>query len=163
MAMELARVAYTQGRKVTPWDALLEEVQSLAGQVAWLEDQIARSSREAVERGDVENADDALRPAGLAHDWVVMREARGDRLAKVSKMCIDSGIAERMLQQVELAGRLLFDAARQGVLDAVERDASLSLSPEQQLAVVTSIARAAVALERKQNGFELDGRVIDGE
>lgn len=159
MAMELARVAYTQGRRVTPWDALLEEVQSLAGQVAWLDDQIARSAREAVEKGEVEHAEDALRPGGLAWHWVDMRDARGDRLARVAKMAIDAGVAERMLQQVELQGRLMFEAARTGIEEA----AGHLLTVEQQLAVVTSIARAAVALERKQNGIELDGRTIEGE
>lgn len=166
MGMELARVAYTQGRRVTPWDALLEEVHSLAGQVAWLEDQIARSSREAVQAAALEGVSvdpgEALRPGGLAFDWVVMRDARGDRLAKVAKMAIDAGVAERMIQQVELSGRLLFDSARLGLEQANEA-LSLSLTPEQCLAVVTAIARQAVLLERRQNGMELDGRVIEGE
>lgn len=159
MAMELARVAYTQGRKITPWDALLQEVEALAGQVSWLDAQIERAAHEAVEKGDALEEADALRPGGLAFDWVVMREARGDRLAKVSKMAIDAGVAEQLLARVELQGRLLFEAAREGVLEA----AGHLLTAEQQLAVVASIARTAVALERKQNGFELDGRVIDGE
>lgn len=156
MAMELARVAYTQGRKVTPWDALLQEVEALAGQVAWLDAQIERAAGEVEREGG--SADDALRPGGLAYDWVVMREQRGDRLAKVSKMAIDAGVAEQLLARVELQGRLLFEAARIGLAEA----AGHLLSPEQQLAVVAAIARQGVALERRQNGLELDGRVIDG-
>lgn len=151
MAMELARVAYTQGRKVTPWDALLEEVQSLAGQVAWLEDQIARSSTEAVQAAALEGVTldpgEALRPGGVAFDWVIMRDQRGDRLAKVAKMAIDSGIAERMIQQVELEGRLLYEATRLSL-------ESVDMSEEQKLTLLQSIARNVVALERKQNGFK---------
>lgn len=162
MGMELARVAYTQGRKVTPWDALLQEVEALAGQVAWLDAQIERSAHEAVEKGDALEEADALRPGGLAYDWVVMREARGDRLAKVSKMAIDAGVAEQLLARVELQGRLLFEAAREGIESWLKATPELSLTGDQVLAVVASIARTAVALERKQNGFELDGRVIDG-
>jgi hypothetical protein len=145
--------AYAAKRKTTPWQALLDEVESLAAQVAWLEDKITREAGRSEEEG---GGDDALRPGGRAWDWVAMREARGDRLARVSRMAIDAGIAEVLVAQVELRGRLMLEAAQNAA-------AELSLEPEQRLALVAAIARNVVALERKQSGLELDGRPIEGE
>lgn len=142
--------AYAQARQVSPWDALLEEVQDLAGQVRWLNAKLASAS-----------SDDEIKPGGDLHCWVEMRDARGDRLAKVSKMAIDAGVAERLLQRVELQGRLMYEAATAGITQAVD-ELSLSLTADQQLALVSSIARQVVSLERAQGQLEA-GPNIDGE
>lgn len=142
--------AYAQARQVSPWDALLEEVQDLAGQVRWLNAKLASAQ-----------TDEDIAPGGDLHCWVEMRDARGDRLAKVSKMAIDAGVAERLLQRVELQGRLMFEAATAGIASTVD-ELSLSLTADQQLALVSSIARQVVSLERAQGQLE-PGSNIDGE
>lgn len=60
-----------------------------------------------------------------AREWLLMyREERG-HLARVSKMCIDAGVAQRLVAIAEDQGRVLSSAIR-AIL------AALSLSPEQQ-------------------------------
>ncbi len=68
--------------------ALLQCVYRAAGQAAWL-------------RLKVESlADDVLLCSGahgapVAHTWVRMEQEALDRLARVSKMALDGGVAER--------------------------------------------------------------------
>jgi hypothetical protein len=137
--------AYAQARQISPWDALLEEVQDLAGQVRWLNAKLASAQD-----------DDEIKPGGDLHCWVEMRDARGDRLAKVSKMCIDAGVAERLLHRVELHGRLLYEAAMRSAKE-------LDIPEVEQLALVQSIARNVIALERAQDGTDTSGNWIPGE
>lgn len=101
--------AYADALDVTPWEALLDQVKLLAGQVAWLKDK--------VQKAEFLRQEDALRPSDPDFIWVVMLEARGERLAKVSKMAIDAGVAERFVAQVELEASMMFQAALAG-LDA---------------------------------------------
>lgn len=103
--------AYADELNVTPWEALLAQVRLLYAQVQWLRWRVA----EAEEKGDA----DALRPGGAGWDWVTMLEARGERLAKVSKMAIDAGVAERLIKQIELEGEILFKSVIAG-LDAAQ-------------------------------------------
>jgi hypothetical protein len=145
--------AYAARRRTTPWEALLDELQALSAQVAWLESMITRVAEMPVDEG---GGDDALRPGGAAYDWVEMRRNRGEWLAKVSKYAIDAGVAEQMIQSVELQGRLMLEATQKAV-------AEVGLEGQQALDMVSAIARNVVALERKQAGRELDGRAIEGE
>lgn len=101
--------AYAEELDVTPWEALLSQVRLLSGQVEWLKDK--------VQKAEFLRQEDALRPSDPDFHWVVMLEARGDRLAKVSKMAIDAGVAERFVKQVELEAAHMFTAALAG-LDA---------------------------------------------
>lgn len=101
--------AYAQELNVTPWEALLSQVRLLANQVEWLKIRV----RDAESKGN----DAAIRPGGPDYDWVLMLEARGERLAKVSKMAIDAGVAERLVKQIELEAEAMFRAALTG-LDA---------------------------------------------
>jgi hypothetical protein len=133
--------AYAVARQTTPWQALLDELNDLAGQVAWLNQKIGVV-------GMVEG-DEALRPGGEAFDWVEMRDARGDRMAKVAKMCIDAGVAERMVQQVELQGALMMEAAKRAA-------GKLGLSEEQEFALVAGMARVVVELEQEQQAQALE-------
>lgn len=127
--------AYAQARETTPWQALLDEVKALAGQRAWLDERLLEEEK----RGGA----DALRPGGTGWDWVQMRDARGDRLAKVSKMAIDAGVAQFMLEQVRAQGELLFRAC---TLAAKE----LELPEADQLKLVTALARKLTELESAQ-------------
>lgn len=127
--------AYAVARQTTPWQALLDELNDLAGQVSWLNQKIGMVG--------MVHGDDAIKPGGEAFDWVEMRDARGDRMAKVAKMCIDAGVAERMVQQVELQGALMMEAAKRSAK-------VLGLSDEQEFALVAGMARVVVELEQEQ-------------
>lgn len=127
--------AYAQARETTPWQALLDEVKDLAGQVAWLNDRLLEEEKLG--------GADALRPGGSGWDWVQMRDARGDRLAKASKMAIDAGVATYMLTQVRAQGELMFRAASLAA-------AKLGLPESDQLKLVTELARSMTELEAAQ-------------
>ena len=133
--------AYAVARGTTPWQALLDELNDLAGQVAWLNQKIGIE-------GFV-GGDDSLRPGGSAHDWVEMRDARGDRIAKVAKMCIDAGVAERMVQQVELQGAMMMEAAKRAAR-------VLNLDDAQEFALIAGMGRAVVELEKEEQAKALE-------
>jgi len=81
---------------VTPWDALLGEVRRTAYRVGWLESKLA----EAVE-------DEDLVRGGRLYEFVRWQERERAQLARVAKMAIDGGVAERIVAQVEADGRAL--------------------------------------------------------
>jgi hypothetical protein len=92
-----------------------------------------------------------------------MRTDRGDRLARVSKMAIDAGVAQMLLQRVELQGELLYRAASEGIAAAVDR-LNLPLDEEAQLDLVASIARQVVRLEEEQETKAIGAlKALDGE
>jgi hypothetical protein len=132
--------AYAQARDTTPWDALLDEVKDLAGQVAWLNDRLMEEEKLG--------GANALRPGGAGWDWVQMRDARGDRLARVSKMAIDAGVATFMVHQVRAQGELMFRAASLAAAD-------LGLPEADQLRLVTALARKLTELEAQQQVEEV--------
>lgn len=103
----LMAMSYAEELDVTPWEALLSQVRLLANQVEWLRLRVL----EAESKGGAE----AIRPGGSDFDWVLMLDTRGDRLAKVSKMAIDSGVAERLVRQIELEAAAMFRAAIAGL------------------------------------------------
>lgn len=144
-------------KDLTPWDALLETVQSLGGQVAFLRTkvgEVARVSDEALLDGS---------PVVGAARWVEMLRDREAELARVAKMAIDAGVAQVLVNRVQLQGELLYRAAQEGVAAAVEQ-LSLPLTEEQQLEVVASIARQVVRLEEDQKTREIEAlRTLDGE
>lgn len=133
---------------LTPWDAILEVVQSLGGQVAFLRTkvgEVARLGDDALLSGD---------PGTGAARWVEMLREREIELARVSKMAIDAGVAQMLVQRVELQGDLLYRAASEGIAAAVDQ-LRLPLDEEQQLSLVASIARQVVRLEEEQKVKEL--------
>jgi hypothetical protein len=106
----LMALAYADEMNVSPWDALLGQCRLLANQVAWLRLRVYEAERAFGAPG--------LRPGGEGFDWVMMLEARGDRLAKVAKMCLDAGIQERIVQQIEVESDMMVKGALAG-LDAL--------------------------------------------
>lgn len=60
-----------------------------------------------------------------AHTWLTLYRDERSHLARVSKMCMDAGVAQRLVTLAEDQGRILASAIR-AVLSA------LSLTPEQQ-------------------------------
>lgn len=156
--------AYAALRKsLTPWDALLETVQSLGAQVEFLRQKVGEVARVGGDDSLLdERMDEAGRPRGAAR-WVELLNEREIDLARVAKLAIDAGVAQVLVTRVELQGKLLYQAAQEGVAEAV-RALSLPLDEEQQLQVVASIARATVRIEADQERQAIAGlRTLDGE
>lgn len=102
-AAVLVAMLFAEEMQVTPWEALLQQVRLLYNQVKWLQLRVTEVERQDGER--------ALLPGGSGWEWVLLLESRGDRLAKVSKMAIDAGIAQQLVRQVELEAENMVLAA----------------------------------------------------
>jgi hypothetical protein len=132
--MEVAREL-----QVSPWDALLLGVRLAAGRVAWVDQEL----RQAVAANDGNESVSAVR------GW--LKESRLERtlLARTAKAAIDAGVAERLVRQVELEGKLVAEVLGR-TLDALE------LTAEQRQVAFATAHRELLALE------SADGGVIDG-
>ena len=121
---------------VSPWDALLMSTRLAAGRVAWVDQQLA----EVVKQQDGDPSSPAVR------GW--LKESRNERnlLARTAKAAIDAGVAERLVRQVELEGRLVAEVLGR-TLDA------LDLSAEQRQAAFATAHRELLQLE----AGEVDG------
>lgn len=117
---------------VTPWEALLSQCRLLANQVAWL--------RQRVYEAEAQYGPAGLKPGGEGFDWVQMLEQRGERLAKVAKLCIDAGIAERLVRQVEVEAEAMMKAAVAG-MDAA------GLTDDQRHLLLDRMSTELLALE----------------
>lgn len=121
--------------EVSPWEALLHEVRRAAYRAAWLDQQLdAEANRAAQLEHEVETTD---RWAGAAEVRRWTEESRRERvhLARVTKLAIDAGLAERYVQSIEADARLITRIVGKaiGVLD---------LTPEQQLEVSGALREA---------------------
>jgi nucleotide-binding universal stress UspA family protein len=107
VALEVAREL-----DVSPWDALLLAVRRAAGRVAWVDEQLTAATHAA--DGDL----DGSRPVAR---W--LNESRRERalLARTAKAAVDAGVAERLVRQVELEGRVVAEVLAR-VLDRLELD-----------------------------------------
>lgn len=101
---------------ITPWDALLMQVRRASSRVAWVDLQL----KEMTNKCDGDMDDPRVRR------W--LKESRNERnlAARVAKAAVDSGIADRMVRQIELEGRIVADA----IAAAIDR---LGLEPEQRM------------------------------
>jgi hypothetical protein len=115
---------------VSPWDALLKATRLAAGRVAWVDLQLDEATRA--------NDGDAGTPA--VRNW--LKESRLERtlLARTAKAAIDAGVAERLVRQVELEGRLVAEVLGR-TLDALE------LTAEQRQTAFATAHRELLALE----------------
>ncbi len=119
--------------ELEPTDALLACVHRAAGQAAWL-------------RLKVEDLrDEDLLTVGahgtlVPHTWIRMEQEALDRLARVSKMALDGGVAERAVQFAERTGELLAAA----FADAL---AVLELDPQREAEIVGLFTTRLRALE----------------
>lgn len=100
-------LAYADEMNVSPWEAMLSQCRLLANQVAWLRLRVYEVEKKYGVAG--------LRPGGEGWDWVAMLEARGDRLAKVAKMCLDAGIQQQLVANIESEADHLMKAALSGM------------------------------------------------
>lgn len=118
---------------VSPWEALLKATRLAAGRVAWVDLQLNDEVRAA--DGDVTNTRVAR--------W--LKESRLERtlLARTAKAAIDAGVAERLVRQVELEGRLVAEVLGR-TLDALE------LTAEQRQVAFATAHRELLALEASE-------------
>ncbi len=127
--------------EIEPTQALLECVYRAAGQAAWL-----RAKVESLRH------DELLVPgahgAPVPHTWVRLEQEALDRLARLSKMALDAGVAERTLQIAERTGQLIAAALD----DAI---APLALSHGERTAVVKRFTARLAALEHTPDGVTL--------
>lgn len=127
--------AYADELDVSPWQALLSQVRLLAGQVSWLQHRVRIA--------EAESGAEAIKPGGSAWHWVALLEARGERLAKVSKMAISAGVAERFVRQLELEGEMMLTAA----LHALD---SIGVAGEERDRALASMASKLLELETQE-------------
>jgi len=107
--------AFARALDVTPWEGLLTAVKIAAGKVAFCEQKLAQAE---VDRQLEPPSENAISEAGRTHDaqgtnmhyWVKQSELWHDKLARVSQMAIQSGVAERLVRQVELEAQLMLRA-----------------------------------------------------
>jgi hypothetical protein len=115
---------------VSPWDALLLATRLAAGRVAWVDQQLVEATRAA----------DGDAAGSTVRRW--LDESRRERalLARTAKAAVDAGVAERLVRQVELEGRLVAEVLGR-TLDALE------LTAEQRQVAFATAHRELLALE----------------
>lgn len=125
VAMEVARE-----ESISPWDALLRATRLAANRVVWVDQQLAS----VVARNDGEPFAAEVRAA--------LKESRNERtlLARTAKAAVDAGVAERLVRQVELEGRLVAEVLGR-TLDALE------LTAEQRQTAFATAHRELLQLE----------------
>lgn len=115
---------------VSPWDALLMSTRLAAGRVAWVDQQLAEATRAA----------DGDQSAVAVRNWLKESRAERNLLARTAKAAIDAGVAERLVRQVELEGKLVAEVLGR-TLDALE------LTAEQRQAAFATAHRELLQLE----------------
>lgn len=128
--------AFARALEVTPWEGLLWAVRISAGRVAFIEAKLGTA-----------DCDEDLEPSGRLHHWVKESRDERDRLARVSKLAIDAGVAERLVRQLELEAALMLRATTL-TLD------ELGLGEEDRERALGIMSRNLLALELEQRGEE---------
>lgn len=138
----LMAMAYGDELNVTPWQALLQQVRMLANQVAYAQTKVLEGER-------VYGAESLL-SGGKTFEWVEMLEKRGDRLAKVSSMAINAGVAKMMAQQLELEAQIMYKSvnAALDVIPGMTQDMR-----DRAMAIMADTARQLEAAALEQDGM----------
>lgn len=129
-----------QELNVSPWEALLKSVRLSAGRVQWVDVQL----REATLRNDGDES------AAEVRMW--LKESREERrhMAQVSKAAIDAGVAERLVRNVELEGKVVAEVIGR-TLDALDLAPELRVKAFEvahtQLLVLEAPSGAAVEVQ----------------
>ena len=145
--------AFARALEVTPWEGLLWAVRIAAGRVAFCEAKLATATSDnQLEPPRAPEAD--LGPsAGVSevgpnlNYWVKQAELWHDKLARVSKLAIDAGVATRLVKQIELEGALMLRATTL-TLD------ELGLDEDTRSRALGIMSRNLLALEAEQAGQE---------
>lgn len=122
--------------EITPWDALLLAVKRAAAWAAFYDSKLSEATE-----------DDELAPGGSLYHWVEAAERANEKLARWSKMAVDAGVQQILVQRAQTDGaaivRVLNMAiAATGLTDEAEmklraalRDALLAMAAEERDAV----------------------------
>lgn len=139
-----------------PADALTWCVSIAAGEVAYLthrihqldhEDVIGRPRTSKREAGEGEKGHKDIKSVELGPDalniLIAERQRAVDRLARLSKMALDAGVAERQVQLAERQGDVLV-AAIEGVMEAI------GLTPKQLVKLEAALPQVLLQMESGQ-------------
>lgn len=129
--------AFARALNVTPWEGLLQAVKIAAGRSAYCEQKLSTATD-----------DDDLVPGGRLWEWVKLASEWHEKMAKVSKLAIDAGVAERLVRQLELEAALMLRATRLTLTE-------LGLSDEQTEHALGIMSRNLLALEAEEVGIEV--------
>jgi hypothetical protein len=118
MALEMAREDPT----VSPWEALLRGVSRAVARSQWVDTQL-REAVKATDGGDPIESRNVQR-------W--LKESRLERalMGRTAQAAIQAGVAERLVRNAEMEGRMLAAALDQAL------DALPELTPEQRFRVI---------------------------
>lgn len=109
-------INYGGALEITPEAALLQEVHRTAGHVSWLGLEV-----EQIEKANLvgpvgsEGTNDSgvtFHPGYKPSVWIELYQSERAHLARVCKMAIDAGIAERQVRIAEQQGEMLAGAIR---------------------------------------------------
>jgi hypothetical protein len=147
--------AFAQALDVSPWDGLLLAVRIAAGRVAFCEAKLgsAYSDRQLEPPGE-----DSGRAGKVGEDgdnlnfWVKQAEFWHDRLARISKLAIDAGVAERLVRQLEVEAQAMILAANAG-LDAA------GVTGSAREAALRAMSAKLLELEQAAGRDTLDGEL----
>lgn len=120
---------------VSPWDALLLATRLAAGRVAWVDQQLTEATRAA----------DGAADGPAVRRWLDESRRERNLLARTAKAAVDAGVAERLVRQVELEGRIVAEALGRA-LDALE------LTAEQRQVAYAVAHRELLVLEAGEAG-----------
>lgn len=167
--------AFARELECSPWEALLRAVRIAAGKVAYTEWVLAQATNDLELEGRFGRSEDGgllLHPdtgeplgGGQLRNlawWVQRNELWVDRLAKYGKLAIDAGVAERLVQQVEVEGQ-----AVGRVLSAALGELEGEVSDELLARVRGAFRRELLALEAETSSGSVsrernaDARVVD--
>lgn len=160
---------FAQELDVSPWEGLLKAVRIAAGKVAYTEwvlsqatDDIELEGRFGRDRDGILLHPDTGEPLGMGQVrnlrwWVLKNELWTDRLARWSKMAIDAGVAERLVE-IERTHAEQVAHVLNGVLSSLESGgvddvtlAAVRRTMREQLLALDAASQRVVA-----------GQVVDG-
>jgi hypothetical protein len=104
-------------REVDPATALLEEVHRSAGHVAWLAEVLGQLHHQQVVHGEVRTVPGPDGPrtveaGAVLNPWVKLYQEERDRLVRVAKAAIDTGVEERRVRLAERQAQQLAQLIR---------------------------------------------------
>lgn len=153
---------------VTPWEGLLKSVRIAAGKAAYTEWVISQAKDDLELEDRFGRSDDGLlihpdtgEPLGVGQFkrlgwWVQKNELWVDRLARYSKMAIDAGVAEALVQ-VERQHAEQVAGVLNAVLLALEADLDESVLARARAVM----RRELLALDGSGSGSVIDGTTVD--
>lgn len=109
--------AFARQLDVTPWEGLQTAVRIAAGRVAFIEHLLSTATEtrqlEPPAKGCISEAGRTQDEQGTnLYHWVKQAELWQDKLAKVSALAIQQGVAERYVRQIELEAQLMLKATK---------------------------------------------------